>query len=131
MVVSVTDGDTIKVRLADGREEKVRYIGINTPEMDQPFGEEAKSANQALVTGREVRLVRDVRERDRYGRLLRYVYVDGLFVNAELVRIGYAQAVTYPRTSRSRIIWHHYNKRRRRPASACGLNDARVGHIEK
>lgn len=96
MVINVTDGDTIKVKLSDGREDKVRYIGINTPEMDQPFGEEARSANQALVAGREVRLVRDVRERDRYSRLLRYVYVDGLFVNAELVRMGYAQAATYP-----------------------------------
>lgn len=96
MVVKVTDGDTIRVRFADGREEKVRYIGIDTPEMDQPFGEEAKDANQALVAGREVRLVRDVSERDRYGRLLRYVYVGELFVNAELVRTGLAHAATYP-----------------------------------
>lgn len=95
-VIAVTDGDTVRVRLSDGREDKVRYIGIDTPEMNQPFGEEARAANQALVAGREVRLVRDASERDRYGRLLRYVYVGDLFVNAELVRAGYAHAVDYP-----------------------------------
>lgn len=96
VVVFVIDGDTIRVRLSDGREEKVRLIGIDTPELDQPFGDEARSASQALVGGRVVRLQRDSSERDRYGRLLRYVYADGLFVNAELVREGYARYVTYP-----------------------------------
>lgn len=95
-VLSVTDGDTIRVLLPDGREEAVRYIGINTPELDQPYGPEAKTANASLVEGKQVRLEMDVSERDRYGRLLRYVFVDDLFVNAELVRRGYAQVATYP-----------------------------------
>ena len=95
-VLSITDGDTIRVLLPDGREEAVRYIGINTPELDQPYGPEAKTANASLVEGKQVRLEMDVSERDRYGRLLRYVFVDDLFVNAELVRRGYAQVATYP-----------------------------------
>jgi micrococcal nuclease len=97
-VMRVVDGDTIQVQLGAGR-EKVRYIGIDTPETKDPrgpvqcFGREAADFNARLVGGRRVRLVRDVEERDRYGRLLAYVYRerDGLFVNAELARLGYAQ----------------------------------------
>ena len=98
-VLRVVDGDTIIVRL-DGREERVRYIGMNTPESVTPerpvecFGREASEANKALVSGKTVRLERDVSDRDRFGRLLRYVYVDGAFVNGELVRQGYANAIT-------------------------------------
>lgn len=98
-VVRVVDGDTIVVRI-DGREERVRYIGINAPESvtpDRPvecFGREASAANAALVAGKQVRLERDISDRDRFGRLLRYVYVDGTLVNAELVRQGYARAIT-------------------------------------
>lgn len=94
-VTRVIDGDTIVIE--GGR--RVRYIGINTPETHgkaQPFGQEATEANRALVEGKMVRLEKDVSETDKYGRLLRYVYVDGTFVNAELVRQGYAQAVSYP-----------------------------------
>lgn len=100
-VVHVVDGDTIDV-LAGGRRVRVRYIGINAPESVDPrrpvecFGREAAAKNKELVDGKVVRLERDVSETDRYGRLLRYVYVGDLFVNAELVRLGYAQAVTYP-----------------------------------
>ena len=100
-VLRVIDGDTIVVEI-DGREERVRYIGVDTPETvapDRPpgcFGQEASAANKALVDGRTVRLERDVSERDRFGRLLRYVYVDGVFVNDELIRQGYATAVTFP-----------------------------------
>jgi micrococcal nuclease len=83
--------------LADGRRERVRYIGIDTPERDEPFYAEAPAANRALIDGQELILVKDVSETDRFGRLLRYVYLtDGLFVNAELMRQGYAQAVTFP-----------------------------------
>ncbi|MGC9319815.1 MAG: thermonuclease family protein [Armatimonadota bacterium] len=90
----VIDGDTIE--LADG--EHVRYIGIDTPEMRpvEAWAEAATRANRELVEGRSLTLVLDVEERDRYGRLLAYVYVDDTFVNAELVRRGMAQAVTYP-----------------------------------
>jgi micrococcal nuclease len=100
-VVKVVDGDTIHVRLA-GRTEKVRYIGMNTPEThhptkgEQPGGREAAAVNRHLVQGRTVRLELDVRERDRYGRLLAYVYVGDTMVNAELLRLGYAQVMTIP-----------------------------------
>ncbi len=97
----VVDGDTIVVRL-DGREQRVRYIGVNTPESVDPrrevqcFGKEAAARNRELVGGKTVTLEKDVSETDQYGRLLRYVSVDGALVNAELIREGYARAVTYP-----------------------------------
>ena len=102
-VVRVVDGDTIRVALPSG-EERVRYIGIDTPESVKPgspvecFAKRASAFNERLVAGERVRLVRDVEERDRYGRLLAYVYRerDGLFVNAELVRRGYATVATFP-----------------------------------
>jgi micrococcal nuclease len=100
-VLRVVDGDTIRVRL-DGRTERVRYIGVDTPESVKPgtavqcFAKRASAANAALVAGRSVRLVGDVEQRDRYGRLLAYVYrePDGAFVNARLVRDGYARPLT-------------------------------------
>ncbi len=102
-VARVVDGDTIRVQLPSG-EEAVRYIGIDTPESVKPgapvecFAERASALNERLVAGERVRLVRDAEERDRYGRLLAYVYRarDGLFVNAELVRRGYATVATFP-----------------------------------
>jgi micrococcal nuclease len=100
-VVTVVDGDTIHVQLGSAR-EKVRYIGVDTPETKDPrrpvgcFGHEASAFNERLVGGELVRLVRDVEPRDRYGRLLAYVYRvrDDLFVNAELARLGYAQPLS-------------------------------------
>jgi micrococcal nuclease len=100
-VLRVVDGDTIRVRL-DGHTERVRYIGVDTPESVKPgtrvqcFAKRAAAANAALVAGRSVRLVADVEQRDRYGRLLAYVYrePDGAFVNARLVRDGYARTLT-------------------------------------
>ena len=100
-VVRVIDGDTIEVN-SGGKLYTVRYIGIDTPETAnspkgaEPYGPEASLKNKELVAGKNVRLEKDVSETDQYGRLLRYVYVGDLFVNAELVRTGYAQAVTYP-----------------------------------
>ena len=100
-VVRVVDGDTIIVDIR-GQEYRVRYIGIDTPETVhptkpvEPFGKEASDMNKQLVEGKIVMLERDVSETDRYDRLLRYVYVDDIFVNAELVRLGYAQVTTYP-----------------------------------
>jgi micrococcal nuclease len=101
--VRVVDGDTIRV-VQDGREEAVRYIGVDTPESVKPgspvecFGKAASRANERLVEGERVRLVEDVESHDRYGRRLAYVYRvrDGLFVNAELVRRGFATTATYP-----------------------------------
>lgn len=101
-VVRVVDGDTIKVEI-DGAAYTVRYIGIDTPETVHPskpvewMGQEASDANEELVGGQTVYLEKDVSETDRYGRLLCYVFLaDGTFVNAELVRLGYARASTYP-----------------------------------
>jgi len=94
-VVRVVDGDTIDVQTG-GQTFRVRYIGINTPETGQPCAAEATNHNAELVMGKVVTMVKDVSETDRYGRLLRYVYVGDTFVNAELVRQGYANAATYP-----------------------------------
>jgi micrococcal nuclease len=101
-VVHVADGDTINVRLSDGRTERVRYIGIDTPESVKPgtpvqcFAKKASHYNASLVEGRKVTLRLDAEERDRYGRLLAYVYTEGRFVNRELVARGYARTLTIP-----------------------------------
>ena len=95
VVTRVIDGDTSDVQI-DGAGYRVRYIGINTPERDEPCYQEATVANAALVENQTVTLVRDVSETDPYGRLLYYVYVGDTFVNAELVAQGYAEAVVYP-----------------------------------
>jgi micrococcal nuclease len=97
-VLDVTDGDTIRVLLR-GEEESVRYIGIDTPEVDpsigvECFGSQASAANRRLVAGEIVALVFDDERRDQYGRLLAYVYVGDTFVNAELVRDGFARTLT-------------------------------------
>jgi len=95
-VVQIIDGDTIRVCCLAGREEKVRYIGVNTPEVhhptkgEEPGGREATAVNRQLVGGRQVRLELDVQERDRYGRVLAYVYVDKVLVQEELVKLGWA-----------------------------------------
>ena len=102
-VERVVDGDTIRVRLA-GRSEPVRYIGIDTPESQRPdtpvqcFARRAEAENARLVARQRVRLVFDVERRDRFGRLLAYVYRarDGVFVNAALVRGGFARTLTVP-----------------------------------
>ena len=102
----ITDGDTIRVRL-DGADVPVRYIGIDTPEPDDPnpakqaLADAATAANAALVEGREVILERDVSDTDRFDRLLRDVWVVGpegelMHVGLELVRTGRAQVSTYP-----------------------------------
>ncbi len=101
LVTRVVDGDTIEVEI-DGMEYKVRYIGIDTPETVDPrrpvgyFGKEASAKNKELVDGKIVRLEKDINETDKYGRLLRYVYVGETMINRELVRLGYAKASTYP-----------------------------------
>lgn len=99
-VVEVTDGDTIRVSIA-GATYRLRYTGIDAPEAGVYLGNQASQANRALVEGRTVYLERDVLDTDRYDRLLRYVYLsDGTFVNAELVRQGYAVAKEYPPDTR-------------------------------
>ncbi|MDR3559156.1 MAG: thermonuclease family protein [Candidatus Pacebacteria bacterium] len=94
----VIDGDTIE--LENG--EKVRYIGIDAPETVDPkkpiqcFGPQASAADKKLVEGQTVRLLKDVSEKDMYGRLLRYAWVGNIFVNDYLVREGYARLDTFP-----------------------------------
>ena len=99
VVKRVVDGDTIELESG----EKVRYIGVNTPEsvkVNSPvecFGKEASAHNKSMVEGKTVRLEKDVSDKDRYGRLLRFVYLsDGTFVNEALVRDGYARVSTFP-----------------------------------
>jgi micrococcal nuclease len=102
-VARVVDGDTIVVAL-DGRSERVRYIGIDTPESVKPgtpvqcFAHRAAAQNARLVARERVRLVLDAEPRDRFGRLLAYVYRerDGLFANAALLRDGFARTLTIP-----------------------------------
>ena len=94
-VTQVIDGDTIIIDTG----QRVRYIGIDTPEVypnQEAYGIEAWQANRKLVEGKEVRLEPDVSDTDKYGRLLRYVYVNDILVNAELVRLGLAEAKAYP-----------------------------------
>jgi micrococcal nuclease len=114
-VVRVVDGDTI-VASVEGEDQYVRYIGVDTPETVKPgtpvqcFGERASAENHRLVEGRTVRLVFDRERRDDYGRLLAYVYAgDGStpsrFVNATLVRSGYARTLTIaPNTAHAALL---------------------------
>lgn len=97
-VTKVIDGDTIEIEGG----QRVRYIGIDTPETVHPskpvecYGKEASDENKELVLGKEVKLEKDVSETDKYGRLLRYVWLGDMMVNEHLVREGYAQSSTYP-----------------------------------
>ena len=98
LVTRVIDGDTLE--LANG--DRVRYIGVDAPETVHPnktvecFGQEASSYNKQLVEGKWVRLEKDISDQDKYGRLLRYVYLNDEMVNLLLVTWGYAEGVTYP-----------------------------------
>lgn len=105
-VIDISDGDTIRVEWPDGWWERVRYIGIDTPEIghepghkDEPWGREASDRNRDLVEGRQVLLERDVSDTDRYDRLLRYVWVESggewVMVNGELVSAGLADVRAY------------------------------------
>jgi micrococcal nuclease len=100
-VVYVDDGDTIDVQIG-GHIERVRYIGIDAPEVPHhgqggtQAGEAAAQLNRTMVDRRRVRLEADVEARDRYGRLLAYVWLGGTMVNLEMVRRGYARALTIP-----------------------------------
>ena len=85
--------------MINGRDYPVRYIGIDTPENtseNELLGPEASEFNRALVENQTVLLYRDQSETDRYDRLLRYVFVGDKFVNAELLRAGFAEAKEYP-----------------------------------
>jgi micrococcal nuclease len=100
-VTWVIDGDTIRVKIGE-QTETVRYLGINAPEVSNPprpwerAGRDARDVNTLLVGRKTVRLELDVQERDAYGRLLAYVHVGDMMVNAEMVRRGYANTLTVP-----------------------------------
>jgi len=132
LVIDVTDGDTIRVDRGDGGNERLRYIGIDTPETVKPdapvdrWGPEASAANEELVGGRVVLLERDVSEYDKYDRLLRYVWVEGsdgwLLVNAELVAQGLAEVRAYaPDTRHDGYLRQVEDEARREGA---GMHDA-------
>jgi micrococcal nuclease len=99
-VLSITDGDTIRIDRGHGS-EPLRYIGINAPEPDEPGGAEATARNAALLAvGDDVVLETDVSDTDRFDRLLRYVWIhEGstwTLVNLQLIKDGVAEAVAYP-----------------------------------
>jgi micrococcal nuclease len=126
VVERVVDGDTIVLRGG----ERVRYIGVDTPESVKPgtpvqcYAKAAGHANERLVEGQRVRLRYDAERRDRYGRTLAYVYRarDGLFVNAELVRRGYARVLTIPPDVRHARLFRQLAARAR--SGGRGLWDA-------
>ena len=98
--IRAVDGDTIIVNIA-GVKERVRLIGVDTPETKHPrkpvqrFGKEASMFTANMVEGKKVRLEFDQNQRDRYKRLLAYVYLeDGTFLNAEIIKQGYGHAYT-------------------------------------
>jgi micrococcal nuclease len=115
-VTRAIDGDTIEVR-AGGREDEVRYIGVDTPETVKPgtpvqcFGPQASAYNHRLVEGRWVRLIFDRERRDVYGRLLAYVYLGRRLVNARLAGLGYARTLTIPPNDSHAALFHRLARR--------------------
>lgn len=93
-VIRVIDGDTIQLEGGD----RVRYIGMNTPELEtnECFATEASEINKNLVLGKIIKLEKDISDTDKYGRLLRYVYVDNVFIDDYLVKNGDAKVMTIP-----------------------------------
>lgn len=101
-VVYVVDGDTFDIQLANGKKERVRLTLVDTPETKhprlgvQPFGPEASAYTKKLLTDKKVSLEMDVQERDRYGRVLAYVWLDGKLVNEQLIAKGLARVAVFP-----------------------------------
>lgn len=109
-VSDVIDGDTIRIR----DNKIVRLIGINAPETNEPCYSEAKEKLEKLIEYKKVRLEKDVKDKDEYGRLLRYVYVDDLFVNSEMIRLGLAKFEEIgPNTKYSSLFLDLENKARK------------------
>ncbi|MBS2968509.1 thermonuclease family protein [Metabacillus sp. KIGAM252] len=102
-VLSVTDGDTLKAELKNGTTEKVRLILVDTPESrgkyqgnPQPFAKEASVFTKEQLEGKEIELELGVEERDRFGRLLAYIWIDGEMYNERLLKEGLARVAVYP-----------------------------------
>ena len=83
-ISEVIDGDTVETV----SHEKIRYLGINAPEKDEPLFGEALKLNESLVLGKSIKLEFDVQTKDRYGRILAYVFIDDNFVNLEMVKLS-------------------------------------------
>ncbi len=118
MVTRVVDGDTFDVSIAD-QIYRVRHIGIDAPEAGALCGDLATAGNVELVGGQTVRLVRDVSQTDRYDRLLRYVYVGDVFINAELIRRGVAEAKRYAPDTAQAATLEAVETQARAAATAC------------
>lgn len=117
-VAEVIDGDTVIID--DGKNSRVRYLGIDTPEIalqdspGDPLSEEAGDFNRALVEGKRVRLEFDKQKYDTYGRLLAYVYADGVFVNGEMLKNGLATPlIIKPNGKYSELIYRAVEEARR------------------
>jgi micrococcal nuclease len=112
----VIDGDTVV--LSDG--EKIRYIGINSPEINhptrgtEPYAQEASKTNRKLVQRRKVKLVYDIERTDKYGRTLAYVWADTTFVNAHLIRQGLARAMIIPPNTKYEKLFRRLEQEARR-----------------
>lgn len=103
-VTEVVDGDTFHALNSDGGHYKIRLIGLDAPETRKTgnkdigyYGKESGNFLSEILNGKKVRLEYDITQKDRFGRTLAYVFLeDGTFVNAELIRQGYARVMTIP-----------------------------------
>ena len=109
VVLDVTDGDTIVIGGADGTRIRVRLAEIDAPEMSQPYGADSKRALEELLKDERVRVV--VVDTDRYGRTVGEIYIEGVYINGEMVRLGHAWA--YTRYARSTAIIARENEARK------------------
>jgi micrococcal nuclease len=118
-VLRAVDGDTLEVALDDGKVETVRLIGVDTPETVKPdtpvqcFGPQASAFEHRHTEGKRVRLLVGVEPRDIYGRLLAYAWIDGRFLEAELLRRGLARTLTFHPNDR---FAHRFEKLERKAA---------------
>lgn len=134
-MTGVVDGDTVHVRLESGKEEKVRFVGVDTPESTrevEPYGKEAAAYTEKRLNGRTVYLELDVGERDKYGRLLAYVWLslpetDGeaevraKMFNAELLLEGYAQVMTVPPNVKYADLFVKFRREARERSAGLGV----------
>lgn len=128
-VTRVIDGDTIVVRV-NGQDYTIRYLGINTPETNEVCGHVATEVNRHLVHWKWVRLESDKRDKDRYDRLLRYVYVGGQNINATLVQQGWAEAKDYGDSSRLQAWFNNLHQEAERANRGCHAQNAFGEYIE-
>jgi micrococcal nuclease len=143
-VIRVIDGDTIEVRLEDGSEERVRMIGVDTPESTtrlEPFGREASNFTKSELSGKTIYLEKDVTDRDRFDRLLRYVWLEIPTIssgqeiqvkmfNAILLLKGYAQVATFPPNVKYVDYFTEYQAKARESGAGLWGNGAAEPELE-